>query len=219
VNFGSSRKRKIVRGVRFDANKTLPKSLTAQQLSFDALLSRSGDKSESMDFPDPTFTGPKIMPDRKSIKFDVCLTPSSIPPGKYAGLVTLTGPPGLTGASLSLTANSKRTFQWYWLARVFIALGLAFLLLVLKDAAAYKKAKIPDKTWWSWEPWTHPLRDPLWLATTAVAIGGAFGALYAVYVGDPAWGSRGFEDFAAMIGASFAAVGGHSIITTLTPSQ
>jgi hypothetical protein len=215
MNFGSSRERKIVKGVRFEANKKLPDSLSAQQLSFDALLSRASDKSESMDFPDPTFTGPKILPDRKSIKFDICLSPGSIPPDKYSGSVTLSGPAGLTGASVLLTANVKRTFWWYWMARVTIALLLAFFLLVLKDAAAYKKDHPNDR--WRWKPWKDPLGNPVWWTTTIVALGGAFGVLYAVYAGDPAWGSGGFEDFAAMIGAAFAAVGGHTIITTLSP--
>jgi hypothetical protein len=51
-----------------------------------------------------------------------------------------------------------------------------------------------------------------------VALGAAFGALYAIYAGNPAWGSGGFSDIAALIGAAFAAIGGHTIISTLTPS-
>jgi hypothetical protein len=64
----------------------------------------------------------------------------------------------------------------------------------------------------------HPLGDLLWWATTAVALAAAFGTLYAVYKGNPAWGAEGFTDFAAMVGATFAAVGGHTIISTLSPS-
>ena len=92
---------------------------------------------------------------------------------------------------------------------------MAFLLLVLKDAAAYKKAD--DKKNWR-ESFLHPLIDPVWWATTLVALGAAFGTLYAVYAGNPAWGSGGVSDIAALIGAGFAAVGGHTIITALTPS-
>jgi hypothetical protein len=75
-----------------------------------------------------------------------------------------------------------------------------------------------DKTTkWTYS-FRHPLSDLLWWVTTAFAIGGAFGALYAVFASNPSWGSGGFSDFAAMIGATFAAVGGHTIISTLTPS-
>ena len=210
---------KTVKAVRFDANKQLPNSLTPQQFSFDALLSRGGDNVESMDFPDPTFTGPTIMPDHKSVKFDICLSPGSqIPPGKYVGSVTLSGPPGLSAASVSITANLKRPVFWFWLVRALGALGLAVVLLVLKDAAAYKK-KISSPTWWTWKLWLHPFQDAMWLASTGVALIATFGALYSLYANDVAWGAKGFADFTAMIGATFAAVGGQTIISTITPSS
>jgi hypothetical protein len=222
VNFGSSRTTKTVKRVTFASNKQLPDSLTPKQLSFDAVLSRAGDTLESTDFPDPTFTEPRITPDRKSIKFTVCLNPGSTPPGKYVGSVTLSGPPGISAASLSLTINEKKSF-WYWAVRGALALAVAFALLILKDAAAYRKANATltttPSTMPNWgESLKHPLADLLWWATTVFALGAAFGTLYALYKGNAAWGSEGFSDFTAMIGATFAAVGGHTIISTLTPS-
>ncbi len=90
VNFGTSRATKVVKRLVFTADKLLPDSLNPQQLNFDALISRAGDTLESTDFPDPTFSEPRISQDRQSITFDVCLSPGSIPPGKYVGAVTRT---------------------------------------------------------------------------------------------------------------------------------
>jgi hypothetical protein len=214
VNFGTSRATKEVRSLVFTADKPLPDSLNLQQLNFDALISRAGDTLESTDFPDPTFSEPRISPDRQSIIFDICLNPGSIPPGKYVGAVTLSGPPGLGAASVSLTVNAKTDTTFY--AGSALSLIAAFLLLVLKDSAAFRGKTNPLPRWG--ESFLHPLADPVWWATTIVALGAAFGTLYAVYAGNPAWGSGGFSDIAALIGAAFAAVGGQTIISTLSPS-
>jgi hypothetical protein len=90
------------------------------------------------------------------------------------------------------------------------------MLIVLKDAAAYRK-KTTTADWL--HAFLEPVQDPLWWATTLVTIAVAFGTLYGVYSSNPAWGSGGFADIAALISAGFAAVGGHTIITTLTPSS
>ena len=221
VNFGTSRATKVVRRLVFTSDELLPDSLNPQQLNFDALVSRAGDTLESTDFPDPTFSEPRISQDRQSITFDICLNPGSIPPGKYVGAVTLSGPPGLGAASVSLTVNAKVDTPFYIGAA--ISLFAALLLLILKDAAAYRakpENKKPDNNQQpNWvESFLHPLKDPIWLATTAVALGAAFGTLWAVYAGNPAWGSGGFSDIAALIGAAFAAIGGQTIISALTPS-
>jgi hypothetical protein len=198
----------------FTADKLLPESLNPQQLNFDALISRAGDTLESTDFPDPTFSEPRISQDRQSITFDICLSPGSIPPGKYVGSVTLSGPPGLGAASVSLTVNAK-VDRLFYLGSA-LSLIAAFLLLVLKDAAAYRDKQAEPPNWGS--SFLHPLADPVWWTITIGALGAAFGTLYAVYAGNPAWGSAGFSDIAALIGAAFAAVGGQTIISTLTPS-
>jgi hypothetical protein len=223
VNFGTDRTTKYVREVVMTADKPLPATLTAQQLNFDAVISRAGATLESTDFPAPTFSTPTISPDRQSITFEICLNPGSeLAPGKYVGAVTLSGPAGLSAVSVSLTVNAK--VAWLFYAWSAAALGAAFLLLVLKDAAAYRAKGVTVKTETtekslSWgESFLHPLSDPLWWATTVVALGTAFGALYATYAGNPAWGAGGFSDYATLIGAAFAAIGGHTIISALTPS-
>jgi hypothetical protein len=227
VNFGTDRTRtKYVREVVLTADKPLPATLTAQQLNFDAVISRAGATLESTDFPAPSFSTPVISPDRQSIAFEVCLNPGSqLDPGKYVGAVTLSGPAGLSAVSVSLTVNAK--VAWLFYAWSAVALGAALLLLVLKDAAGYRRAHPETKdrktdkyrsTSWG-RSFAQPLADPLWWATTVVALGTAFGALYATYAGNPAWGAGGFSDYSALIGAGFAAIGGHTIISALTPSS
>jgi hypothetical protein len=219
VNFGTSRATKVVRELVFTADRPLPNSLSPQQLNFDAVVSRAGDTLESTDFPDPTFSEPRISQDRQSITFDICLNPGSIPPGKYVGGVTLSGPPGLGAASVSLTVNAKVATLFY--VGSAVSLVAAFLLLVLKDAAAYRAKPMNQENQkppnWG-KSFLHPLEDPVWWVTTIAALGAAFGALYVIYSDNPAWGSGGFSDIATLIGAAFAAIGGQTIISTLTPS-
>src|SRR5262252_3851035 len=145
VNFGTSRVTKVVKELVFTADKPLPNSLTLQQLNFDALISRAGDTLESTDFPDPTFSEPRISQDRQSITFDICLNPGSIPPGKYVGGVTLSGPPGLSAASVSLTVNAKVALPFY--VGSAVALMAALLLLILKDAAAFRGKQANPPGW------------------------------------------------------------------------
>ena len=217
VNFGTSRAIKVIKKLVFTTDKPLPNSLDPGQLNLDTLISRAGDTLESTDFPDPAFSEPRISQDRQSITFNVCLDPGPIPPGKYVGAVTLSGPPGLGAASVSLTINAKVDTAFY--IGSLISLIAALLLLVLKDAAAFKGRPPQGQNPTNWvESFLHPIKDPVWWATTIVALGTAFGALYAIYANNPAWGSGGFSDIAALIGAALAAIGGHTIITALTPS-
>jgi hypothetical protein len=213
-NFGTSRETKTIKRLVFASDKPLPDSLTAPQLNFDALISRAGDTLESTDFPDPTFSQPRISQDRQSITFNACVDPGSIPAGKYVGSITLSGPPGLSAASVAVTVNAK-TATWFYVG-AGMSLLAAFLLLVVKDAAAYRGKANPTPDWA--HSFLHPLADPIWWVTTVVALATAFGTLWAVYANNPAWGSGEFSDVSALIGAAFAAVGGHTIISTLTPS-
>ncbi|HWX10080.1 MAG TPA: hypothetical protein VNY33_08880, partial [Gaiellaceae bacterium] len=96
-----------------------------------------------------------------------------------------------------------------------ISLLIAAALVLLKDAAAYKQT---DKAIPWMQAFLHPVGDPLWWATSIAALATAFGTLYAVYAANPAWGSGGFTDIASLIAAGFAAVGGATILSTLTPS-
>jgi hypothetical protein len=213
VNFGTSRAMKQVSHLTFKSDKPLPDSLAADELDFDTVISRAGDTLESIDFPDPTFTQPRISADRQTITFNACLSPGSIPPGKYVGSITLSGPPGIGAASVALTVNAKVS-TLFWLGSI-LSLAAAFLLMILKDAADQRKATA-NLGWLA--AFGKPLLDPIWWAITLVALATAFGTLYAVYASNPAWGSGGFSDIAALIGAGFAAVGGKTLLSALSPA-
>ncbi|HEY5053950.1 MAG TPA: hypothetical protein VII45_11135 [Solirubrobacterales bacterium] len=210
VNFGADRDQKLIRDLTVSTNKPLPPSLTADQLNFEALLSRSGESLESTDFPDPGFTEPKISPDRKSIEFSVCLDPDGISPGKYVGAITVAGPAGLSATSINVTVTAKEE-GLFWVG-LSVSLAVAFCLLVLKDAATAFDAQ--GKKWG--KALLVPLKDLRWWGATFVTLGAAFGALYAIYNNDPTWGATGFASISALVGSAFAAIGGHSIVTSFS---
>jgi hypothetical protein len=207
VNFGTGRQFKIIKYVTVTSDKMMPRTLKPDQISFEAILTRTGESLETAEFPEPTFSSPTISQDRRSISFNVCLNPEGISAGKYVGLITVSGPPGLGATSINLTVNAKdgQLFTFSWI----IALLSAFVLLLLKDA------KAPVANLSRWRQLLEPLTDPIWLATTVVALAVAFGALYKIYASDPAWGSNGFTNVLALVGAAAAAVGGQAILTTL----
>ena len=142
VNFGTNRGVRIVRHVTVTAAKPLPPSVTPEQISFEANLSRTGNTLETAEFPDPTFSLPTISADRQSISFSICLNADGIAAGKYVGLVTVSGPVGLGAASINLTVNAKDA-QLFTIGWIVALLG-AFSLLLIKDAAA---AKTKDNDW------------------------------------------------------------------------
>jgi hypothetical protein len=205
VNFGADREPKLLRELRFTADRRLPHSITPRELNFEALISRTGDTLESTDFPDPAFTEPRISTDRKSVTFSACLRPEGIAAGKYVGTITIGGPAGLSGGSVNLTVTAKND-SLFWSGAV-IAMLIAFLLLLFKDAAVSFKS--PYGNWL--QALGEPLRDLRWWGATAIGLGTAFGALYGIYANDPAWGASGIAAVIALIGAGFAAIGGKSI--------
>jgi len=206
VNFGTSRGVKVIRHVTFTAAKPLPASVTAEQISFEASLARTGDTLETAEFPEPTFTVPVISEDRQSISFSICLNAAGIAAGKYVGLVSVSGPPGLGAASINLTVNAKdaQLFTFGWI----VALLGAFGLLLIKDAAA---AKTGANNWGA--ALSQPLTNLAWWGATVVALATAFGALYGAYSADPAWGATGFAGIVSLVGTAFGAIGGHAILT------
>jgi hypothetical protein len=206
VNFGTSRGVRIVRHITVIAAKPLPSSVTPEQISFEANLSRTGNTLETAEFPDPTFSLPTISADRQSISFSICLNPSGISAGKYVGLATVSGPVGLGAASINLTVNAKdaQLFTFGWIAALFGA----FCLLLIKDAAA---AKTNNNNWGA--ALVIPLTNLAWWGATVVALATAFGVLYTTYSSDPAWGATGFAGVIALVGAAFGAIGGHAILT------
>jgi hypothetical protein len=208
VNFGTSRRFKVVKHITVTANKPLPQSLASDQINFEGVLNRTGNTLETAEFPDPTFSPAYISVNRRSISFAVCLNPAGIAAGKYVGSITVSGPEGLGSATIGLTVNAKD--KQLFTVGGLIAILAAFALLVLKDAAPVKNS---DNYWQ--DAFLVPLTNPLWWAATVVALGSAFTALETIYSNDPAWGASGFASLASLVGTATAAVGGHTILTAL----
>jgi hypothetical protein len=213
LNFDTDRDPKALTRIVVTADRALPAEITPEVLSYDAILSRTGDTLESADFPNPTFTQPQIRPDRKTIIFSACLDPGDSGAGKYVGSFELSGPVGLAAASTNVTVNLKDG-DLFWLGLV-IALAVSFALLLLKDASIAYEGE--GKNWG--KALLKPLTDLRWWAATLVAMGGAFGILYAAYANDPSWGATGLTAVAALVGSAFAAIGGQSILSSFSTSE
>jgi hypothetical protein len=211
VNFGTSRSYKVIKHLTVIASKPLPAGLSPEAINFDAVLSRTGGTLETNEFPDLTFSRPYISNDGRTIAFAACLNPAGVSAGKYVGFITVGGPEGLSNASISLTVNTKNG-TLFWIG-VICALGVTVLLLFLKEAAANKQSGGAAV---EWSNIGKPLKSPLWVGATVITLGGTFGALFAIYTNDPAWGASGFASVVSLVGTSAAAVGAHTIVTSLS---
>jgi hypothetical protein len=209
LNFDTRRDPKRITRIVVTADQDLKFDKSA--LSFDAVLSRTGDTLESSDFPAPAFAGVTIHNDKRTVTFDACFAPAAIGAGKYVGSIELSGPPGVSSAAVNVTVNLKDG-DLFW-AGLIVALFASFALLLLKDTATAYNAQT-TKSWP--QALVVPLTDPRWWAATIVALGGAFGVLYAAYSADPAWGATGLAAAAALVGSAFAAIGGQSILTSFS---
>lgn len=193
-NFDGNRGTKEFRNVRLVSDKRLPDTLTSARIGFSALVERAGDKLESVDFPDPTFTEPRISSDRRHIVFNICLNASGVSPGKYVGNVTVAGPEGLGEGRVGITANLKA--RWVvWALLTAVAIVLSFLAMYFKDWT--KDSSSITKGWWF---------------KTVGTLVVTFGLLAGVYINDPTWGASYFEAGVALIGTALASVGGRKLI-------
>jgi hypothetical protein len=235
INFGADRKpeSKVFHVTAASGEDTLPKDLEKRlELVADPIV-RTGEKTDSVSFPEPEFSLVKPSGNRKRLSFRVCLAPpSDLPAGKYVGTIALEGPPGVDSATVTITANAKDG-QGFWIAAVATAV-LAFLVLFYKgagdtratrmtaaaalpdesdDEKAAKAKKEDEALSWARAAW-RCLIDPSWYAPTLAAIGATFGVLWAAYTDNPAWGESGLLTSAiALIGTGLAAVGAKAIFT------
>jgi hypothetical protein len=193
-NFDGNRGIKEFKNIRLVSDKRLPDTLTSARIGFDALIERGGDKLESVDFPDPTFTDPRITSDRRHIVFTVCLNAAGVSPGKYVGNVSVAGPDGLGEARVGITANLK--------ARFLIWLGLALAGMILSGAALFFKDWTKDQS----------SITPGWWYKTVGTLVVTFGVLAGVYINDPTWGASVFGAGIALFGTALASVGGRKLI-------
>jgi len=175
--------------LRLETNQALPRWLKPEYLEIYAdPLVRTGDEAlETVSFPQPRFIKPRILSGGRRIDFGVCLEPASLPAGRYTGVISIGGPPNISGATVAITANAKDS---KWFVRGSIIAFLAALLTLLFRGTAEKRLErrpaptdaIPNPPWPPWrESLRAALRDPQFLFTSVAAIATAFGALYTSY--------------------------------------
>ena len=236
INFGADRDpddSTVFHVTAASGDDALPTDLEKRlELVADPIV-RTGEKTDSVSFPEPQFSVVRPSGNRKRLSFRVCLAPpSDLPAGKYVGTIALQGPPGVESATVTITANAKDG-KSFWIAAAATAV-IAFLVLLYKgtsDARATRiaaAAALPDGTAdekktkadkeekaLSWPRAAgRCLTDPSWYAPTLAALGATFGVLWAAYTDNPAWGESGLLTSAiALIGTGLAAVGAKAIFT------
>ena len=230
VNFGAGRGAKsTVLHVKVDPALPLGGEQSLR-LEADPLVRTGNSNAETIDFADIRFSALQVSANRERISFKACLTPSNaLPAGNYTGVVTLDGPSGVEGATVTITANAKNgTLFW---GGVLLTLVLAYLVVLYKAAADTRALRITgaqdgddaakeDAAKW-WPAFWANVRDVGFEFRSVLTLGATFGALYALWEANPAWGEAGtIASLIALVGVGVAAVGARAIIDpSTTPSQ
>jgi hypothetical protein len=190
----------------------------------DTIVRVGNDKTETVLFPEPTFSNLRVSGNRKRITFDVCLDPpSDISAGRYAGVITLDGPPGVESAAVTVTANAKNGLLFkigLGVTAVLAAFILFYKEAARKRAAAIQAAGNDGSKKEEAEKWTQHLRAAFtlgWAVGTLFAVGAMVGVLIALWDGNPSWGDAGLAgSLAALVGAGMAAIGAKEIFSSVS---
>ena len=226
VNFGNDRDPEQV-SFTVTADRELKTSQVKRfNLVADPILRTGKETAEWVAFNPPRFTEIRLSGDRKHLRFIACLNPpSNLPAGNYTGVITVDGPPGLEPTTVAITANAKNGTLFFW--GVVGTLLLAGLVLLYKEVADTRLARIEEakkgseqdrKQASGWRPaFNSTVTNVGWVATTLFALGATFGALYAVWDNNPAWGEAGLVgSIIALVGVGLAAVGARTVFTPST---
>jgi hypothetical protein len=228
VNIGSDREEEVI-SLRVDVPKGLKKRKLVKRMELVAEpFTKTHETAESASITDIKFSKLDLSGDGKRIAFLMCVDPpSGLDAGKYTSVVTLEGPPGMVAATMTVTLNGKDGGTF--LTWLLITAAIAFLALLYKGASEKRSAAIAEaeketddaerdaalkkaERWWA-SVWSC-LKDPGWLVPTIAAVVGSFGALWAIYDNNPAWGENGaVTSGLALIGAGLTAVGVKTIFT------
>jgi hypothetical protein len=226
-----------VQTARIDINaaSTLPDALTPDQIDLDLPggLRRVSDTLPTVNAAQATFTKPVFDAGGQSFHFNMCIDSASLHAGSYSGIVTIDGPRGLGRTSVRVTVNKKNP-SLFWAAAI-VTLIIAMIFLLYKEVTNTDHKSFSDWKTDATEKWKkdHPNEDQpedvtAWrtfiLDKTArfgvgfllleflVPLAIAFGAMYAVYSKDPAWGADALTAWFALIGTALAAAGLRSLV-------
>jgi hypothetical protein len=196
-------------------------------------FANTSETGETVTFPEPTFSKPKLSGNGKRVTFTMCVdAPNDLPAGKYATTVLLEGRPPTEPAVMTVTLNAKDG-HGFILAAGLTAL-LSFLILLYKSAGEKRtlllaeaekapeneRADAVEKARGWWGPIWGCLKDLGWWVPTVAAVVSAFAVLYAAYAANPAWGEGGIVTSAiALIGTGLAAVGAKTVFTQNAPGK
>lgn len=231
VNLGDDRESEVVM-LHVNVSSGLPPRLERRmEMTIDPFV-RTSDKTETVSFPDATFSKLDVSGNRKRISVKVCIDPpNNLPAGTYTGKVMLDGPRGVNGTSMTITLNAKDGHGFLWAA--LLTATLSFLILLYKAAgdkraqriakaerkpAAEREAAVAEAARWR-SAAKACIGDLGWTVPALVSVATAFGLLWAVYEGDPAWGAAGFvSSVIALAGTGLAAIGAKAIFTQSSPN-
>jgi hypothetical protein len=221
VNFGDDRESERASFTVTANRELLARQVRRFNLVADQIQRTGKETAEFVEFTEPTFTKPRLTGDRKRIRFVACLDPpNDLPAGKYTGVITVEGPPGVESTALTITANAKDGKGFLW--GTALALAVAGLVLFYKEVAdnhvvrmnAATGAEKQASTWW---PAVKDSFNLGWFAATIAALVAAFGALYALWDANPAWGEAGrLGSIISLVGIGLAAVGAKTVFTPST---
>lgn len=207
INFDNGRGVKSFTVV-LKASSPLPPSFNADQLEFSnpRALKRVSTDLESASLAFPTFSKPDIYSARERISFQTCIDAKDAPAGTYTGQISVSGPSGLTGASVGVTANLKSLGRFLLVGGA--SLVAAFLLLLAKEANDTK-----EKGSWLGAMPAQLGQGSFW-GPTIIGLIAAGLAIASIYAKNPAWGADLWESLATLGGAAFGATGVGSLASS-----
>jgi hypothetical protein len=145
--------------------------------------------------PFPSFGTPTIINGRREIQVLTCIDASGAEAGTYTGQISLNGPVGFTGATVTTTINAKNEVG-FWLGLLFVLVVAGIVLWFLKVDKELKT--LPQK-----------------LVAIGVSAALAGVAMWSIYDKDPAWGADIVTNLIALAGTGFGAIGIGSLVSPI----
>lgn len=175
------------------ASDPLSKGVTPDQFELDTLtpLRRIGEDSlESTRLKQPMRSDVRIFDHGNRVAFTLCVSANGGEPGTFNGQYLLSGPTGVSSATVTQTAQLKATLGQFlpWLIGVLLVTAV-IMAIKLVSRSDDKKAKMGQ------------------VAIAVVSVVAAGIAMVLVYNGDQTWGTNTLASAAALLATGFTAAG------------